>query len=219
MFTGIIEEIGTVTVHRPSSGASSGLIGIRAPGVAKGVALGDSVATQGVCLTVTRLEGEVFWVDYSATTREGTTIGGWRAGDRLNLERALTLGTRLGGHLMSGHVDGQGRLVSVTQREGVHWVVALPPDLTRYVVTRGSIAVDGVSLTVVAAGAATCDLTIIPHTWKSTTLHEKRPGDALNLEVDLIAKYVERLMGRDVRGSTPTRNGQDYLDELVRQGF
>ena len=206
MFTGIIEELGTITAH------PHGQLAIRAPKVAAGVALGDSVATNGVCLTVTRLEGEVFWVDYSSSTRAATTIEAWRVGDKLNLERALTLGARLGGHLVAGHVDGVGRIVSIRERDGVHVAVALPEALMRYLIPKGSITIDGVSLTVVGVHAGHFDLTIIPHSLKETTLQFRREGDRVNVEVDLIGKYVERLMGgAKAPGLT--------FEELARQGF
>ncbi|MNS37732.1 Riboflavin synthase [compost metagenome] len=206
MFTGIIEELGTITAH------SAGKLALRAPLIAKGVALGDSVATNGVCLTVTKIENDRFWVDYSGTTKEATTIASWRVGDEVNLERALTLGTRLGGHLVAGHVDGVGRIVSVREREGVHVSITIPDELTRYLIPKGSITVDGVSLTLVAVHAGHFDLTIIPHTHETTTLKNRRPGDRVNLEVDLIGKYVERLMGGSIRPGLT-------WEELARQGF
>ncbi|MDB5100918.1 MAG: ribE 2 [Cyanobacteria bacterium RYN_339] len=206
MFTGIVEELGTITAH------PHGQLAIRAPKVASGVALGDSVATNGVCLTVTRLDGEIFWVDYSSSTRAATTIEAWRVGDKLNLERALTLNARLGGHLVAGHVDGVGRIVSIREREGVHVAVALPEPLMRYLIPKGSITIDGVSLTVVGVHAGHFDLTIIPHSLKETTLQHRREGDRVNVEVDLIGKYVERLMGG-------TKSPGLTLEELARQGF
>src|SRR5690349_15797460 len=135
MFTGIVEELGTVTVHK------RGELGIRAPRIAAEAALGDSVCTNGVCLTVARKDGDVVWMDYSATTREVTTIGTIRVGDRVNLEQALTLGTRLGGHLVMGHVDGVGQIVSKHEREGVHLGVTVPHGLHKYMVPKGSITV------------------------------------------------------------------------------
>lgn len=206
MFTGIIEELGTITAH------SSGVLGIRAPMIARGVALGDSVATNGVCLTVTRIEGDRFWVDYSATTRLATTIESWRVGDPVNLERALTLSSRLGGHLVTGHVDGVGRIVSLHERDGVHLSVTVPQDLLRYMVPKGSITVDGISLTIVDVHAGHFDLTIIPHTLQATTLVRRRPGDRVNLEVDILGKYVERLL---TVGKAPGLT----FEELARQGF
>lgn len=206
MFTGIVEELGTIAAH------SSGKLCLRAPMIAQGVALGDSVATNGICLTVTKIEPDRFWVDYSSTTREVTTIGSWRVGDVVNLERALTLGSRLGGHLVAGHVDGIGRIVALHEREGVHVSITIPEALTRYLIPKGSITVDGISLTVVAVHAGHFDLTIIPHTIEITNLKDRRPGDRVNLEVDLIGKYVERLMGGSIRPGLT-------WEELARQGF
>jgi riboflavin synthase len=218
MFTGIIEELGTITAH------TAGMLALRAPQIAQGVALGDSVATNGVCLTVTRIEGDRFWVDYSETTREVTTIASWKVGDTLNLERALTLSTRLGGHLVMGHVDGVGRIVSIREREGVHLSITIPEALTRYLVPKGSIAVDGVSLTLVAVHAGHFDLTIIPHTWQNTALKNKRQGDRVNLEVDILGKYVERLLagrlGSLGAGGAPASSSSGLtFEELARQGF
>lgn len=206
MFTGIVEELGTIVAHTP------GLLAVRAPMIAADVALGDSVAHNGVCLTVTRVEGDRLVVDYSRSTREVTTVGAWRVGDRINLERALTLSTRLGGHLVMGHVDGIGRIARLHEAEGVHLAVSVPPELARYMVPKGSIAVDGVSLTLVAVHAGHFDLTIIPHTWKATALQFKRQGDRVNLEVDILGKYVERLLKG---GERPALS----LEELARQGF
>lgn len=206
MFTGIVEELGTIVAHTP------GLLSVRAPMIARDVAIGDSVAHNGVCLTVTTIEGDRYTADYSRTTREVTTVGAWRVGDKLNLERALTLNTRLGGHLVMGHVDGLGRIESLHEREGVHVAISLPAELTRYLVPKGSITVDGVSLTVVAVHAGHFDLTIIPHTWTSTALQFKRPGDRVNLEVDILGKYVERLLKG---GERPALT----FEELARQGF
>ncbi len=215
MFTGIVEELGIVTVHK------RGELAIRAPRIAASAALGDSVATNGVCLTVARKDVDVVWMDYSATTRDITTIGNLRTGDRVNLEQALTLGTRLGGHLVMGHVDGVGQVASMHEREGVHLAVTVPPALTKYMVPKGSITVDGVSLTIVAchnplaAGAeGHFDLTIIPHTWRSTALQDRRPGDRVNIEVDILGKYVERLLGGSRAGDAGLT-----LEELARQGF
>ena len=208
MFTGIVEELGAVTVH------NRGELAVRAPRIAAEAALGDSVCTNGVCLTVARKAGDVVWMDYSATTREVTTIGNLRVGDRVNLEQALTLGTRLGGHLVMGHVDGVGRVVSIHERDGVHLGVTVPAPLLKYMVPKGSITVEGVSLTIVAVHEGHFDLTIIPHTWRNTALQDRRPGDRVNLEVDILGKYVERLLG----GGLGTGSGLT-LEELARQGF
>jgi riboflavin synthase len=204
VFTGIVEEVGTLVVRESSS--DSAVLRIQAKRVLEGVALGDSIAVNGVCLTVTG----VWSTDVMAETLRRSSLGTAGAGDPVNLERAVTPHTRLGGHLMQGHVDGVGSIVARTP--GEHWEVvriALPPALARYVVEKGSIAVDGVSLTVSAvsdvgvggAGADTAipdpwfEVSLIPTTLRETTLGARAPGDPVNLEVDVIAKYVERLLG------------------------
>jgi riboflavin synthase len=209
VFTGIVEEVGTLVVRESSS--DSAVLRIQAKRVLEGVALGDSIAVNGVCLTVTDVHPDGVWsTDVMAETLRRSSLGTAGAGDPVNLERAVTPHTRLGGHLMQGHVDGVGSIVARTP--GEHWEVvriALPPALARYVVEKGSIAVDGVSLTVSAvsdvgvggAGADTAipgpwfEVSLIPTTLRETTLGARAPGDPVNLEVDVIAKYVERLLG------------------------
>ena len=199
MFTGIVEEVGTVVVREDQ--ADSAVLRIRARTVLEGVALGDSIAVNGVCLTVTGVDGDVWSTDVMAETLRRSSLGKAEAGATVNLERAVTPHTRLGGHLMQGHVDGVGTLVSRDPSE--HWEVmriALPPALARYVVEKGSIAVDGVSLTVSAVSPADLpepwfEVSLIPTTLRETTLGARTPGDPVNLEVDVIAKYVERLLG------------------------
>ena len=199
MFTGIVEEVGTVVVREQQSDAA--VLQIRAQRVLEDVALGDSIAVNGVCLTVTGVSDGVWSTDVMAETLNRSSLGEAGAGDRLNLERAVTPHTRLGGHLMQGHVDGVGRILDRTP--GEHWEVvriAVPPQLARYVVEKGSIAVDGVSLTVSAVSAADLpepwfEVSLIPTTLRETTLGARAPGAPVNLEVDVIAKYVERLLG------------------------
>jgi riboflavin synthase len=215
VFTGIVEEVGTVEVREDS--ADSARLRIRARGVLDGVALGDSISVNGVCLTVTDVEpdgdgGGVWGTDVMAETLRRSSLGKAEAGDPVNLERAVTAHTRLGGHLVQGHVDGVGTVLSRTP--GDRWEVvrfALPRALARYLVEKGSVAVDGVSLTVsavsaVGAGGAADDtsddtaggpwfeVSLIPTTLRDTTLGARAPGDPVNLEVDVIAKYVERLL-------------------------
>ncbi|WP_448623667.1 riboflavin synthase [Geodermatophilus sp. URMC 64] len=202
MFTGIVEELGTLLVREDQSDAARLLI--RARKVLDGVALGDSIAVNGVCLTVTDVRPEdedyVWGTDVMAETLARSSLGALAAGDPVNLERAVTAHTRLGGHLVQGHVDGVGRVLDRTP--GEHWEVvrlALPPQLARYVVEKGSITVDGVSLTVSAVSAASdpepwFEVSLIPTTLRETTLGGRAPGDPVNLEVDVIAKYVERLL-------------------------
>jgi riboflavin synthase len=199
VFTGIVEEVGTLVVREDSSDAA--VLRIRAQRVLEDVALGDSIAVNGVCLTVTDVTDGVWSTDVMAETLKRSSLGGAGSGDAVNLERAVTPQTRLGGHLMQGHVDGVGRILG--RIPGEHWEVvriALPPQLARYVVEKGSIAVDGVSLTVSAVSAADLpepwfEVSLIPTTLRETTLGAREPGAPVNLEVDVIAKYVERLLG------------------------
>jgi riboflavin synthase len=199
VFTGIVEEVGTLVVREDQSDAA--VLQIQAQRVLDGVALGDSIAVNGVCLTVTRVDGDVWSTDVMAETLSRSSLGTVTAGAPVNLERAVTPQTRLGGHMMQGHVDGVGAIVG--RIPGEHWEVvriALPADLARYVVEKGSIAVDGVSLTVSAVSAADdpepwFEVSLIPTTLRETTLGARAPGEPVNLEVDVIAKYVERLLG------------------------
>jgi riboflavin synthase len=205
VFTGIVEELGTLVVRE--DGADSAVLRIRARKALEGVALGDSIAVNGVCLTVTGVEpdgegsdgGGVWSTDVMAETLRRSSLGAVGAGDPVNLERAVTPQTRLGGHIVQGHVDGVGTVVSRTP--GDDWEVvriAVPAELARYVVEKGSITVDGVSLTVSALAddpEPWFEVSLIPTTLRETTLGERAPGDTVNLEVDVIAKYVERLLG------------------------
>jgi riboflavin synthase len=194
MFTGIVEELGTVEAVEPQGDALR--ISIRAETVLDDVRLGDSVAVNGCCLTVAAVDDAVWTADVMQETLDKTSLLGAGPGDRVNLERAVTAGSRLGGHIVQGHVDGVGTVVRRTPSE--HWEaveISLPGELSRYLVDKGSITVDGVSLTVVEAGAKTFTVSLIPETLKRTTLGFRAPGDRVNLEVDLIAKYVERLLG------------------------
>ena len=203
MFTGIVEEVGTLVVREDAG--DSAVLRIRGRKALDGVALGDSIAVNGVCLTVTGVEpdgadGTSVWsTDVMAETLRRSSLGAVGTGERVNLERAVTAQTRLGGHIVQGHVDGVGTVVSRTP--GEHWEVvriAVPADLARYVVEKGSITVDGVSLTVSALAdhpEPWLEVSLIPTTLRETTLGERAAGDPVNLEVDVIAKYVERLLG------------------------
>jgi riboflavin synthase len=202
VFTGIVEEVGTLLVREDQSDAAR--LQIRARKVLADAALGDSIAVNGVCLTVTGVrpdeDGDVWSTDVMAETLARSSLGALSAGDPVNLERAVTAHTRLGGHMVQGHVDGVGAVLSRSPSE--HWEVvriALPPQLARYVVEKGSVAVDGVSLTVSAVSPASdpepwFEVSLIPTTLRETTLGGRAPGDPVNLEVDVIAKYVERLL-------------------------
>jgi riboflavin synthase len=194
MFTGIVEELGEVTsIVWHGEGA---VLGVRAPTVCADARPGDSIAVNGVCLTVTSTVDGVFTADVMKETFDRTALGSVAPGERVNLERAATPSTRLGGHIMQGHVDGVGQIVGRTRGERWEDVrIALPAPLNRYVVEKGSIAVDGISLTVVAVDDTSFQVSLIPTTLALTTLGHKEIGALVNLEVDVIAKYVEKLVG------------------------
>lgn len=194
MFTGIVEELGAVVaVERLADAARFRL---RGPLVTEGARHGDSIAVNGVCLTVVDTAAGEFTADVMAETLSRSSLGALAPGHRVNLERPMALGGRLGGHLVQGHVDGVGVIISREPSENWELVtVSLPRELSRYVVEKGSITVDGVSLTVVEAGPDHFSVSLIPTTLALTTLGAKRPGDPVNLEADVIAKYVERLLG------------------------
>jgi riboflavin synthase len=193
MFTGIVEELGTVVAVEDQGDAIRLTIG--ASTVLEDAGLGDSIAVNGCCLTVATREGDTWTADVMQETLDKTSLYGVRLGDRVNLERAVTAETRLGGHIVQGHVDGVGTVRSRTPSE--HWEVVeieLPPGLTRYLVDKGSITVDGVSLTVVEARDDSFTVSLIPETLARTTLGSRQPGQRVNLEVDILAKHVERLL-------------------------
>jgi len=188
MFTGITEEIGRVTLAR-----SDGLV-ITAERILQGMELGDSIAVNGACLTVTGFDNSSFSTGVMPETLKRTNLERLRVGDGVNLERALALGGKMGGHLVQGHVDDVGRVTSVAGGRGATTLrVEAPPEVMRYIVAKGFIAVDGVSLTVVVREAGSFQVAIVDYTRQHTTLGGKRPGDLVNLEVDIIAKYVEQL--------------------------
>lgn len=195
MFTGIVEELGEV-VELETHGDSALLV-VRASTVAAGARHGASVAVNGVCLTVVGASGARLSFDVMAETLKRSIIGLLRPGERVNLERATPLGARLDGHIVQGHVDGTGAILSRTRGEAWDDVrFSVPAELSRYVAEKGSIAVDGVSLTVTAVGDEWFEVGLIPETLRATTLGVKQPGDAVNLEVDVLAKYVERLLAK-----------------------
>jgi riboflavin synthase len=192
MFTGIVEELGEVMTL--DLDGDSARLSVKAPIVSTDVVHGASIAVNGVCLTVVEVQDDVFTADVMRETLERSTLGGLRAGERVNLERAVRASDRLGGHIVQGHVDGIDEVQSRTP--GERWDVVrigLPPELARYVVEKGSIAIDGVSLTVSALGGDWFEISLIPTTLELTTLGLRKPGEWVNLEVDVIAKYVERL--------------------------
>ena len=193
MFTGIVQTIGEVRAITPRGGDVELLIG--APGLElSSVAIGDSISCSGCCLTVTRIEGDAFAADASIETLNVTTLGQWRVGDRLNLEKALCAGQPLGGHYVTGHVDGLATVVErVNDARSIRVQFEAPAPLARYIARKGSVCIDGVSLTVNEVEGARFSVNLIPHTLEVTTLNDYRAGTRVNLEVDIIARYLERL--------------------------
>jgi len=195
MFTGIVEELGRVRSLEDRAGAARLVVDCAT--VNRDSSVGDSVAVNGVCLTAVEVTGEALSFDLARETLDRSTLGGLRAGDPVNLERPLTLATRLGGHLVQGHVDGVAAVRSVDRNGAEASIrIALPSSLRPYVVEKGSIAVDGVSLTVTVVDDEGFEVALIPHTLAATTLGERGPGDGVNLEADVVAKYVENLARR-----------------------
>jgi riboflavin synthase len=203
MFTGIVEELGEIVAIE--HGAESAVVRVRGPLVTSDAMPGASIAVNGVCLTVVDHDGETFSVDVMAETLNRSSLGSLKAGTVVNLERAMAAGSRFGGHIVQGHVDGTGQILA--RVPGDRWEVVqftLPPQVSRYVVEKGSITVDGVSLTVSALTYDTFSVSLIPTTLELTTLGHKSVGDPVNLEVDVIAKYVERLLAHDTMRAEPT---------------
>jgi riboflavin synthase len=212
MFTGLVEDLGTVTEVRPRG---SGLeLGIRTAIPLAEVAVGDSIAVDGACLTAERFEGDRFFAVAGRETMERTSLSSVRPGARVHLERAMVLGGRLGGHLVQGHVDGVGR-IERSEAAGESWVVWIrpPAELLRYIAAKGSITVHGVSLTVNEIEGGRFRVNVVPHTQSVTRISALRAGEAVNLEVDILAKYVERLLAPDVPRSSPT------LQQLIDNGY
>lgn len=216
MFTGIIEEVGTLDALEPRGAGSR--LRVRAPLVVSDCAEGDSICVNGVCLTAVDVRRETFCADASPETLRRSSLGGLRAGAPLNLERALKPDSRLGGHIVQGHVDATGELISLELLGDNNWWLQLriPAEIDRYVVFKGSIAIEGISLTVAAIEDGVVSVTIIPHTYAHTNLPSKKPGDRLNLETDILAKYVEKLLGGKAAGASS--QGLD-LSRLREEGY
>ena len=206
MFTGLVEEIGIVR------GARTGQLTVEARKVLEDIKPGDSIAINGACVTVTSTGVDVFSVDIMPETARRTNIGSLDYGDLVNLERAMLAGGRFGGHLVQGHVDGTGRVMALTPEAGaVIARISAPAELVRYMVSKGFIAIDGVSLTIVDCDDSSFSVSLVAYTREHTTSGSMRPGDMVNIEVDIIAKYVERLRREDGKGVT--------LDFLEEYGF
>jgi riboflavin synthase len=218
MFTGIIEGTGTVAALAAAADGSGARLEVEAPWLAGRLTVGESVAVNGCCVTVAEATAAGFAADLVAETLRRTALGGLAAGAVVNLERPMALGGRLGGHLVQGHVDGVAKVLDRTPvGDGQEVRVELPPELERYVVEKGSVAVDGVSLTVAGVGPGWFAVALPPHTLEATTRGRPPPGDLVQLEVDVVAKYVERLVQPWV--GAPMRAGADETSEdgTVRQ--
>lgn len=213
IFTGIIEEIGSIRDIR--RGAHSIRLGVRARTVLEDVKLGDSIAVNGVCLTVVQYEPRQFWVDVMPETYANTTLKGLHSGAPVNLERALRLSDRLGGHLVQGHVDGIGTIIERKRFDiAIVYRIKAPAEVLKYTVAKGSIAIDGVSLTVVEVGSDFLSVALIPHTANLTVLGSKQPGESVNLESDIIGRYVEKLLQSSSPQPINSNNlGMDFLSE------
>lgn len=214
MFTGIVENVGRI--ESLDKGPQGGRLRVNAGPLAASLAIAGSVAVNGCCLTVVELAGEIFAADLSSETLNRTAFGEMKSGGGANLERPLTAGKELGGHFMQGHVDGIGRVARLAA-EGPNWWfgVRVPPEVERYVVMKGSIAIDGISLTVASLSDGIVEVAIIPYTYENTNLHALVPGDAVNLEADILAKYVEKLLDTR-RAPAPSRLS---MARLVEEGF
>lgn len=209
MFTGLIEEVGRVEARDPLDGGARFRLAADLSGELEE---GESVALDGACLSVVEADASGFFVEATRVTLGRTTLESWEPGRRVNLERALRVGDRLGGHLVQGHVDAVGRVEAVEpEEEVVRLRVGLPWEVARVTVARGSLAVDGVSLTVAELEGDTAEIAVIPYTWEHTAVDRLSPGAAVNLEADLMGKYVERLAGPHLPDGTagPTRGGED----------
>ncbi len=206
MFTGIVEETGIV--EQVQKGSSSAVLTVQAIKVLEGTEVGDSICVNGVCLTVTSLADGRFTADVMHETLNRSSLAQLRCGSRVNLERAMRADGRFGGHIVSGHVDGVGRITEIHRDDMAIWyTVQAEPRLLRYIVEKGSVAIDGISLTVATVNADRFQVSVIPHTVRMTTLGEKRSGDLVNIENDVIGKYVERLLParQEDRKSSVTR--------------
>lgn len=215
MFTGIVEELGKI--NGVQKGEKSSVLTINASKVLKNTQLGDSIAVNGVCLTVTSITENSFSADVMAETMRKSNLGSLAVGSSVNLERALTPLTRMGGHIVSGHIDGTGTITSYVKEDNATWVtVKADSDILKYIVQKGSIAIDGISLTVAYIDDTCFKVSIIPHTSQQTTLLSKDIGNTVNLECDVIAKYVEKLLGFKASNNTT----EDIsLEMLAENGF
>lgn len=224
MFTGIVEEIGEIkNIQR---GAKSAKLTIKGNVVFQDAKLGDSIAVNGVCLTVTGISGKTFTADVMAESMRRTALGGLHAGSKVNLERAMSANGRFGGHIVSGHIDGTGTVQELKREDNAVWVtIKTEPHILKYIIEKGSIAIDGISLTVAYVDDSVFKVSIIPHTAKETTLLDKIPGDMVNLENDVIGKYVDKLLNftgdtaGSTKGSASLSNSGISAEFLLKNGY
>ncbi|MDD7113562.1 MAG: riboflavin synthase [Lachnospiraceae bacterium] len=216
MFTGIIEEVGVI--KNIKMGAKSAVITIQAKTVMEDIHLGDSIAMNGVCLTVTSFDKNSYSVDVMHETLRRTNLGELKGGSRVNLERAMAADGRFGGHIVAGHVDGPGVITSMKQDDNAVWItIETDASVLKYIVDKGSITIDGISLTVAEVDSRSFAVSVIPHTGVHTTLLEKKPGDTVNLETDMVGKYVEKLLGYKEQEQKPKSN--ITMEFLMEHGF
>lgn len=215
MFTGIVEEVGTI--ERVSKGAHSVILTVKAKKILDDLHIGDSVAVNGICLTATTVLPHGFTADVMHETLNRSSLASLQIGTRVNLERAMAANGRFGGHIVAGHVDGTGTVRSITRDDNAIWYeIAAVPEIMRYIVEKGSITIDGISLTVAKLGADSFSVSVIPHTAEVTVLSERKVGSRVNLENDIIGKYVEKLLAP---APEPTAKSGIDRDFLAKYGF
>lgn len=213
MFTGIVEETGTV--KSISMAGSSGTIVIEAKKVLENTQIGDSIAVNGICLTVTSMTANSFSADVMAETVRRSSLSECHSKDKVNLERAMAADGRFGGHIVSGHIDGTGTIVSLKREENAVWVkIKTAPGIMKYIVEKGSICIDGISLTVAKVAENDFSVSVIPHTGEETTLFKKKAGDTVNLENDIVGKYIERFMRF---GNAPEKEESTLTMDMLRE--
>lgn len=217
MFTGIIEEVGTLLATK--KGTKSESLTISADIVLQDAKIGDSIAVNGICLTATSITGNTFTADVMAETMRRTALGSLRAGSKVNLERAMAANGRFGGHIVSGHIDGTGKIKEMQREENAVWVtIEAGPAIMKYVIEKGSIAIDGISLTVASVERDSFSVSVIPHTGQETTLLTKKKGDLVNLENDVIGKYVEHFL-QDGEKEPEEKTSGVNMEFLSQHGF
>lgn len=216
MFTGIVEEMGTIAGIQ--KGAKSAVLTIQAEKVFSDIHIGDSIALNGVCLTVTSFNGNTYTADVMNETLRRSSLGSLTIGSKVNLERAMAANGRFGGHIISGHIDGTGTITKVEKDDNAIWyTIAAEENLMKYIVEKGSIAIDGISLTVAKRSDMDFAISMIPHTAKETVLSQKKPGDIVNLENDIVGKYIEQLMHYEKKEEK--KESRLTKEFLLRAGF